>query len=68
MSKLKHTAVTELHIHARPGASLGDCMREAALMACLRWQNVTLTHQDRQYRVLCNDLIGCVKEQEKITP
>lgn len=62
MTELKNTTVTELHICAKPGASIGDCMRDAALLACQEWRNVTLTHNGRQYRVLCNDLIGCVRE------
>ena len=62
MSDLKYTTITELHICARPGAEIGNCMRDAALLACQEWRNVTLTHNGRQYRVLCNDLIGCVQE------
>lgn len=64
MSELTYTRVTELHICAQPGSSIGDCTREAVLLACQEWRNVTLTHNGRQYRVLCNDLIGCVKEHK----
>lgn len=62
MIKLKHTEISDIHIYAKPGSSLLSCWREAVLLACLRWKNVTLTHQDRQYRVLCDDLIGCIKK------
>ena len=64
MENLKNTIITELHIRAKPGASIGDCMRDAALLACQEWRNVTLTHNGREYRVLCNDLIGCVREMK----
>ena len=60
MIKTEHTAVTELHITALPEAKLGHCMREAVLVACSEWQNVPLTYQDREYRMLCNDLLSCV--------
>lgn len=62
MPSLKHTAVTELHMTALPDSKLGDCMREAVLVACREWRNVTLTYRDRKYRVLCNDLLSCVIE------
>lgn len=34
MTKIEHTEVTELYMTALPGSKLGDCMREAVLMAC----------------------------------
>lgn len=68
MIELKHTQVTELHICAGYGESIGDCMREAALLACQEWRNVTLTHNGRLYRVLCNDLLGCVQPIDHPTP
>ncbi len=67
MIGLKNTTVTELRICAQPGASIGDCMRDAVMLACQEWQNVVLEHNGRQYRVLCNDLIGCVRKEECTT-
>ena len=62
MTKTEHTEVTELHMTALPESKLGDCMREAVLMACKEWQNVVLTYHGRKYRVMCNDLLACVVE------
>ena len=65
MTKTEHTEVTELYMTALPESKLGDCMREAVLMACTEWQNVVLTYHGRKYRVLCNDLLGCVEEMQE---
>ncbi len=64
MSKPEHTQLTELHMVSLPGSRLEDCMYEAVLMACKEWHNVVLTHHGRKYRVLCNDLLSCVKEYD----
>ena len=65
MIKTEHTEVTELHMTAMPSASIGASMREAVLVACSEWQNVVLTHNGKCYRVLCNDLLGCVEEMQE---
>ena len=65
MTKIEHTEVTELHMTALPESKLGDCMREAVLVACSEWQNVVLTHNGKCYRVLCNDLLSCVEEMQE---
>ena len=62
MNGLKNTTVIELHISSNLGASIGECMKEAVLLAAQEWRNVTLTHNGKKYRVLCNDLLGCVLE------
>lgn len=68
MISLDSTAVTCIHITARAGANIGDCMREAALLAVSEVQNVELTHGGNTYRVLFNDLIGEVREVVEAAP
>jgi hypothetical protein len=63
----RHINVTEVRISAQPGATIGDCMREAIWLACQEWINVTLVHNGREYLVLCNDLLGCVRPVEQPT-
>lgn len=61
---LKHTEVTGIHLAARPGGILGNCIHEALKVATQEWQNVMLIHNGKQYQILCNDLIGCAKEMK----
>ena len=65
MKDMTHTEIIDVRLSAKPGASLGECMRDAVLLACQEWQNVTLIHNGKDYRVLCNDLLGCVEEMQE---
>ena len=63
--KLNHTNVIEVHVCARAGAMIGDCLREAILIAVKEWRNVVLVHNNVSYRVSPNDLIASVDKEKK---
>ena len=54
--------VIEIRISARPGAAIGNCLKEAIELASKEWRNVRLTHNGKDYMVKPNDLLASVEE------
>jgi len=63
--KLEHTNVIEVRVSARAGSAIGDCLREAILIAVEEWRNVVLVHNNVSYRVCPNDLIASVDKEKE---
>ena len=59
-----YSEVSDIRIRAKPGAAIGQCMREALLVAVQEWVDVVLTHNDKEYRVKVNALLGMVREEK----
>lgn len=57
---MKSIEVTEVVVHATPGSSVGECIKEALQIAVTEWRNVRLIHNQKAYKVQVNDLVGAV--------
>jgi len=57
--------IVHIEAHAIPGGEIGRCIKEAIEIAVEYWQNVIFSHNGKRYRIDVNDLVGCVKEEEK---
>lgn len=54
--------IDEIRVSANLGANVGECIKECIELAAREWHNVTLTHNGKEYRILCNELFSTVKE------
>lgn len=59
---MKTIEVVELRVSALPGASIGECMKEAIELAAKEWQNVRLSHNNKDYSIKPNDLLASITE------
>jgi len=62
-NKYKNVEHPEVHLKAKLGANLGDCIRGALMVCITEWRNVVFVHNDKTYFVNVNDLISQVKEK-----
>ena len=58
---MKNVDIVFVELHAKSGAVIGDCLRDAIQLAISEWRNVELVHNDTRYRVNVNDLLASVK-------
>ena len=65
-NKMKSIEVYETVARARVGANLGDCMKDCIELAAKEWRNVTLVHNDKNYKVRTEDLISSITEEKEI--
>ena len=60
----KSIEIGKVHVSARHGSSVGECIRDAILLAVKEWRNVELVHNQKVYQVIVNDLLCSVKEDK----
>ena len=62
MMDFKHCDIAKIKLSALPGASVGECFKEALTLAITEWRNVELMHNDKRYQVLINRILGTIEE------
>jgi hypothetical protein len=65
--KSEYIQVTNIQVHAKPGSSVGYCLRDCIALAATEWQNVVLKHNDEEYLIHVNDLLASVQQPKKET-
>lgn len=58
---LQHTTQISTVIQAKAGAQIDNCIREAILISVKEHVNVTLFHNEKEYKVVFNDVLATVK-------
>ena len=61
---MNYTDKMEIIIHARAGANLESCVREAILLAMQEEMLVILIHSDKRYPVYPRHLYAAIREDE----
>jgi len=61
MEKLE---VIRLELSALPGTSLGEALQEGLRYAVTEWRNVNIVHNGKCQKIIINDLLGAIVEQE----
>lgn len=61
---LKHCEIVGVRLSARPGASIGNCFKDALTIAVTEWRNVKLSHSGIIYKITVNDLVGAIEKEE----
>ena len=56
----KFTELKEVVLSATPGSPIGECMREALLMAATEWRNVKLIHNGKNYYAKPNRMLETI--------
>jgi hypothetical protein len=58
--------VTFIKVCATAGASIGECIKDAALMSLQENRNVILVHNEKEYEINHNYIFECIfKANEK---
>ena len=55
--------VIKVIVTANPGASIGQCIKDAIQIAVTEWRNVQLVHNGKEYIIYVNDILETVKER-----
>ncbi len=58
---LKHVNVMGIQIQAKPGASIGQCLNDAAIVCLVEQWNVVLVHNEKTYKVIYLDIARYVE-------
>lgn len=58
---LLHTQQLSIVLQARAGAQIDECIREAIALCARECVNVTLVHNEREYKVTFNELLATVQ-------
>ena len=58
---LLHTQQLSIVLQARPGAQIDRCIREAIALCARECVNVTLVHNEQEYKVTFNELLATVQ-------
>jgi hypothetical protein len=59
--KYYNVEISSLHISAKPGAPIGLAISEAIIIAIENWSNAILSHDDKKYEIIVNDIIAQAK-------
>lgn len=59
---MKNINVNYVLVKAKPGADLNNCIQEALILSLKEGRKVYLVHNDRQYRIEFDKLIGEIRK------
>ena len=57
----KSITAFEVKVYANPGASLAQCIKDCIILSISEWRDVTLTHNNREYKFTAEDLFNTHK-------
>jgi hypothetical protein len=61
----ENITIIELKVHAKPGITIGECLREGKALAVSRWENVSMEHNGQIYLIRPNDLLASIPAPKK---
>lgn len=65
MNNTDNIDIGRINVYAVPGAAKGDCLRDSLVLAVKEWRNVSLFHNNDEYRININDLLAAVNIKEQ---
>ena len=57
--------VVRLELSAKPGASIGEALKEGLLYSVKEWRNVTVEFNGELHKIYVNELLATIKKVSK---
>jgi hypothetical protein len=59
---MENIEIVKIEVHAKPGATQGECFQDCIELAAKEWKDVKLTYNELVYNINVNDLVLSIKE------
>ena len=54
---MKNIEIANIVVNAKPGTTVGECVKECITLAATEWRNVILIFGNNQYKIYVNSLL-----------